>query len=153
VLDETLDQLLLAKMPEPDSALGLAVDQALQEVMQSPELKIACEEVEFDYDSLKLDFDFLGPRFEALSRAVKKTRSLEQGRGADADRAQHQFIADLAQIFTECTGNELSNEGFRKGVPRPFGDFVKAVNCQIVERYQLTDIDNLIRHEMSRRAR
>jgi hypothetical protein len=153
-LDETLDQLLLVKMPESDSALGVAVDQALQEIIPSVELLDTTDSqaMDFDFDSLKFDFDNLKPRFEALSQAVKKIRSIEQGKGADAERAKHQFIADLGQIFTECTGKALRNEGSRKGVTRPFGSFVKALARQLPERYQLTDIDNLIRHEISRRA-
>jgi hypothetical protein len=61
-------------------------------------------------------------------------RSHEQGRGRDANRAAHQFVETLAQIFTEYTGREpsRSNDPSREwldAVNGPFGNFVMAVPC------------------------
>jgi hypothetical protein len=145
---------LLAAIPKADSALSLAIDQEVREILQG----LSNEFEEDDATRDQAEFDNLRPVLATISQAVKNIRSAERGRGREANRAAHQFITELARIFTECTGRQpgRNNDGSRDGVDAvtgPFGNFVKAVNCQIPKAFRLADIDNLIRHEVSRRRR
>jgi hypothetical protein len=142
-----------AKIPKADSALALAIDSAASTTDRSAEVK---ENIETSSLEEQVDLENLRGRIETLLQILKMIRSHEQGRGRDANRAAHEFVETLAQIFTEYTGREpsRSNDPSREwldAVNGPFGNFVTAVNCQLPQDLQLTDIDNLIRHVISRR--
>jgi hypothetical protein len=152
-LEQPLNSLI-AKIPTADSALTLAIDQEVREILHCQSADFEKEEEDAIRD--QAEFDNLKLVLTTISQAVKNIRSIEQGRGREARRPAHQFVAELARIFTECTGRQpgRNNDGSRDGVDAvtgPFGNFVKAVNCQIPKALQLVNIDNLIRHEVSRR--
>jgi hypothetical protein len=145
---------LYAEIPNADSALAVAIDRAARaevdnsaEVEKNPEISSLEEQV---------DLENLRGRIAALSRILAIIQSQEQGRGRDANRAAHKFVETLAQIFIEYTGHEpsRSNDPYRErgdAVNGPFGNFVTAVNRQLPQDFQLTDIDNFVRHVVSRR--
>jgi len=144
---------LYAEIPNADSALAVAIDSAARAADQSAEVK---ENSEASSVEEQVDLDSLRGRIEALSQILGIIRSHEQGRGRAANRAAHQFVETLAQIFTEYTGHEpsRSNDTYRErgdAVNGPFGNFVTAVNRQLPQDFHLTDIDNLVRHVVSRR--
>jgi hypothetical protein len=144
---------LYAEIPNPDSALAMAIDSAARAIDQSAEVE---ENSEAPSLGEQVDLDNLRDTIVALSQTLGIIRSHEQGRGRDANRAAHQFVETLAKIFTEYTGHEpiRSNDPSREwldAVNGPFGNFVTAVNRQFPPDIQLTDIDNLVRHVVSRR--
>ncbi len=125
--EQPLDSLL-AQIPKADSALSLAVDQEVREILQGAPDEFEEEETIRE----KAEFDNLRLVLATISQAVKNIRSAEGGRGREANRAAHQFVAELARIFTECTGRQpgRNNDGSHDGldaVTGPFGNFVKAV--------------------------
>jgi hypothetical protein len=148
---------LYAEIPNADSALALAIDSAARVAARVIDQSAEVDETS-EVSSLEeqVDLDNLRGRIGALSQTLGIMRSHEQGRGRDANRAAHQFVETLAQIFTEYTGREpsRSNDPSRQwldAVNGPFGNFVIAVNRQLPKDLQLTDIDNLVRHLVSRR--
>jgi hypothetical protein len=105
---------------------------------------------EDDFEDMDADEAIAGLEF--ISRTLTKIRSAERGSGRDANRAAHQFIADLARIFEERTGQlpTRCNLADGSGVTGPFGRFVAAVDVQLPAPFQLPDLDNLIRQEVAR---
>jgi hypothetical protein len=145
--------VLYDEIPKAESALALAIDSAASATDQSAEVE---ENIEASSHEEQVDLENLRGRIETLLQILKMIRSHEQGRGRDANRAAHQFVETLAQISTEYTGREpsRSNDPSRQRVDAvngPFGNFVTAVNRQLPQDFQLTDIDNLVRHVISRR--
>jgi hypothetical protein len=143
---------LYAEIPNADSALAVAIDSAVRVADQSAE----AENSEASSLEEQVDLDDLRGRIEALSQILGMIRSHERGQGRDANRPAHQFVETLAQIFTEYTGQEPSRSNdpsrpWMDAVNGPFGNFVTAVNRQLPQDFQLTDIDNLVRHVVSRR--
>jgi hypothetical protein len=152
-LEQPLNSLI-AQIPNADSALSLAIDQEIRKILHSQSADFEEDEEEAIRD--QTEFDNLKLILTTISQAAENIRSIERARGREANRAAHQFVAELARIFTECTGRQpgRNNDGSRDGVDAvtgPFGNFVKAVHCQIPKTFQLVNIDNLIRHEVSRR--
>jgi hypothetical protein len=130
----------------------MAIDSAASATDRSAEVG---ENIEASALEEQVDLENLRGRIETLLQILRMIRSQEQGRGRDANRAAHQFGETLAQIFTEDTGREpsRSNDPSREwldAVNGPFGNFVMALNRQLPQGFQLTDIDNLVRHVVSR---
>jgi|HubBroStandDraft_6_1064221.scaffolds.fasta_scaffold2974789_1 hypothetical protein len=100
-----------------------------------------------------MDVDEAMDAWEEVSRGLANIRSLERGPGRDANRAAHEFIKALAQIYAECTNRLPTRSNLADGldVNGPFGRLVKAVDAQLPEPFRLPDIDNLIRQEVGRR--
>jgi hypothetical protein len=144
---------LHAEIPNVDSALSMAIGGAARAIDQSTGVE---ENSEASSLEEQVGLDNLRDRIGALSQILRIIRSQEQGRGRDANRAAHQFVETLAQIFTEYTGHEPSRSNspshqWVDAINGPFGNFVTAVNRQLPRDSQLTDIDNFVRHVVSRR--
>jgi hypothetical protein len=144
---------LNTEIPKADSALAMAIDSAASATDQSAEFK---DNIDASSLEEQVDLENLRGTIETLLQILKMIRSQEQGRGRDANRAAHQLVETLAQIFTEYTGREPSRSNdpsheWLYAVNGPFGNFVMAINCQLPQDFQLTDIDNLVRHVVSRR--
>jgi hypothetical protein len=156
-----------ALAPKPDSALALAInqtigsrsakddlDQAVSKflALRSPENDAEVSDlVDIEELTATLNVEGLTAALETFSCALKKIGKVERGRGKDANRAAHQLVAELGQIFSECTGRLPSRNKSRarsRAVTGPFGRFVNAVNQQLP--VPLRDVDNLIRHEVAR---
>jgi hypothetical protein len=144
---------LYAEFPNADSALAAAIDSAARAADQSAEVEENSEAPSLEE---QVDLENLRDRIGALSQTLGTIRSQEQGRGRGANRAAHQFVETLAQIFIKYTGHQpsRSNDPYSQQVDAvngPFGNFVTAVNRQLPQDLHLTDIDNLVRHVVSRR--
>jgi hypothetical protein len=121
--------------------------RAINQVRKARALTHAIDQVKGEHDSEEAI-----AALEWLISRLADIRSAEGGRGRDANRAAHQLIADLAQIFEECTRQPPTRSNLADGsdINGPFGKFVKAVDVQL-PAFRLPDIDNLIRQEVARR--
>jgi hypothetical protein len=106
----------------------------------------ACRALAYEIGEERID------ALEEIGHVLANIRSAESGQGRDANRAAHQFIAELRRIYEECTGRPPTRSNLADGsdVTGPFGRFVKAVDAQLGP-FRLPDIDNLIRQEVARR--
>jgi hypothetical protein len=96
------------------------------------------------------DLEDIRRGLDRLLTAAKRLTKSEAGGGRDADRAKHLLIKGFAAIFEKHTGlnakksywiaRESSGD---KAVKGPFADFVKAVNKEIPNDYQIVGLQNL----------
>jgi hypothetical protein len=157
----------IRKMPKADSALQEAVDAKIDQTLTSKfllnrhdlsEIELTRQILEFPDVVESYQLRNLWQLLQTSLAATSSIRIAESGRGKDADRAAHELIANLANIFKYSTGRRPRriNDPTRtknRAVIGHFGNFVRAVDKQIPMAFRLKDIDNLIRSFVSARSR
>ena len=122
-----------AAFPDPGAALAEALNDEIEKL---------------DHEDVP-DIEHCRTVVRVLREVAERVQVDESGRGADADRAKHEFFLGLAAIFEERTGRRPTRVFDPiKGKPTgPFFEFVTAVNKKIPKSLRLTGsyIDRLTR--------